>query len=81
LPARHAVGFREAHQLALKLNELPVDGVELLDQAFDPRIVELQLFQLFDDRGLRGFVGFRLGAGQRLALQAQIDALFLQRRR
>ena len=47
--ARHTMRIGEAHQLALKPHQLLVDRIELFNQRFDTRIVDVHRLQIVDD--------------------------------
>ena len=76
--ARHALGVSQAHQLAFKAHQFLVDGVELLNKRFDPRIVDVHRLQIVDD-GLseRVVIVARIGR-QRLAGHPALNEPFLK---
>ena len=49
LLARHAIAVAQAHEAAFETDQALVDGVELLDQAFDTVVVQGQRFDVEDD--------------------------------
>ncbi len=54
ITTRNAMRVSQTHQLAFKAHQTLVDGIELLNERFDTRIVEVHGFQVFDDLVLDG---------------------------
>ena len=73
-----AMQVSQTHQLAFKLDETLVDLVQLLDQRFDTRIVEVQRLQVLDDVGDDLVVFLEVLRGEDLALDLPLDQTLLQ---
>ena len=76
--ARHAVAVGQPHQPALQRDEALVDGVELLHQALDARVVERQALDVADDLVAQLVVAALLLARELLARNLHLDLLVLQ---
>ncbi len=76
--ARHAIGFRQPQQPALKSDETLVDVVELLDQRIDAVLVQRQRLDLRDHLILELAVTPVLAGRELRALHAAGDELVLQ---
>ena len=75
--ARHAARFGQAHQLAFLADQLLVDAVQLLDEAFDAVVVERQALHVDDDLVAVLVVGLLLLLGALLAGDLLLELLVL----
>ena len=76
--ARHAVAVGQPHQPALQRDQALVDGVELLHQALDARVVEREALDVADDLVAQLVVAALLLARELLARNLHLDLLVLQ---
>jgi len=68
----------KTHQLTFQAHQLLVDRIKLLNQRFDPRIIDVHGFQRFHDIRGNAVIIFLVLRGQAFAFHPATDQLFLQ---